>query len=95
MLLAAIVKMVPNSTKFSAKCRVMALYIFQVMIACDDDYKDSDKTRCALVFVYDMLDYIQNSEGEFLHAGVNAPGNSKSLILSRQTKFLTALGCSN
>ena len=48
------------------------------MIACDDDYKDSDKTRCALVFVYDMLDYIQNSEGDFLHAGVNAPDNSIS-----------------
>ncbi|XP_075251827.1 uncharacterized protein LOC142344178 [Convolutriloba macropyga] len=50
------------------------------MIACDDDYKDSDKTRCALVFVYDMLDYIQNSEGEFLHAGVNAPGINFLLV---------------
>ncbi|XP_075252420.1 uncharacterized protein LOC142344543 [Convolutriloba macropyga] len=48
---------------------------FQIILACDNSYKQSGRQRCAVVFVYLQLNYIQNTNGQYMRAGINN-GNS-------------------
>ncbi|XP_075263020.1 uncharacterized protein LOC142354577 [Convolutriloba macropyga] len=47
-----------------------------LLIACDDNYRGSEQRRCATVFVYERLVYIQDRNGNYMVAGINGPGNS-------------------
>ena len=51
------------------------------MIACDDNYGDSELQRCVIIFVYAELNYIENADGDFMRAGVNDRNNGNTLKL--------------
>ncbi|XP_075264430.1 uncharacterized protein LOC142356394 [Convolutriloba macropyga] len=49
---------------------------FQVILVCDGAYRGFNEQRCACVFVYFVLNYIQNSAGEYMKTGINDANNS-------------------
>ena len=55
-------------------------FIIKLLIACDDNYRNSEQRRCAAVFVYERLDYIQDPNGNYMVTGINGPGNRNTLF---------------